>query len=234
MQLNGDILILAPRPVVWSALNESQVLSRCITGCESMEDVGPDERRATVAVKVGPVRARFTGTVRMADVRHGEGCTLHFEGSGGAAGMAQGRSVVMLSDEGDGTRLQYTVSASVGGKLGQIGGRMIDAAAKQMADQFFEAFQRVVAPLPTSQGEAPAAQAGGAGADVHDGTLPAAPALAGAPAWSPAPDARDQPVVSASDAAARWRPSDDALRLRWFALGVATTAFGVVLGAWLF
>ncbi len=208
MQLNGDILILAPRPVVWSALNESQVLSQCITGCEGMEDVGPGERRATVAVKVGPVRARFTGSVRMADVRPDEGCTLHFEGSGGAAGIAQGRSEVLLSDEGDGTRLQYTVSASVGGKLGQIGGRLIDAAAKQMADQFFEAFQRALVPMPTRPSEPPAAQVGGG--------------------------ARDQPVVPAGSVPPRLVLSNEALQLRWFALGAATTAFGVALGAWLF
>ncbi len=142
MELTGDILIGAPREKVWAALNDSAVLTRCIPGCEGMEVKSPTERTARVAVKVGPVRARFTGHIRMEDIRPGLGCVLHFEGSGGAAGMAKGQSSVELADEAGGTRLRYTAQASVGGKLGQIGGRMMDAAAKQMADQFFTALNR--------------------------------------------------------------------------------------------
>ena len=156
MELTGDILIGAPREKVWAALNDSAVLTRCIPGCEGMEDTSPTERTARVAVKVGPVRARFTGHIRMEDIRPGVGCVLHFEGSGGPAGMARGHSNVELSDEADGTRLHYTTQASVGGKLGQVGGRMIDAAAKQMADQFFSAFNAEVAGPPAEAAPEPA------------------------------------------------------------------------------
>jgi len=134
MELTGDILIAAPRDKVWAGLNDPEVLTRCIPGCEGMEATSPTERTARVAVKVGPVRARFVGHIRMEDVRINEGCTLHFEGSGGAAGMAKGHSSVALADDAGGTRLRYTTQASIGGKLGQVGGRMIDAAAKQMAE----------------------------------------------------------------------------------------------------
>ncbi|NBQ87005.1 MAG: carbon monoxide dehydrogenase, partial [Betaproteobacteria bacterium] len=136
MELLGDVLISASRPRVWAALNDPEVLAACIPGCEGVEVVSPTEKTARVAVKVGPVRARFAGRIVMADVVEGERCAMSFEGSGGAAGMARGQSQVELSDEGEHTRLRYSVQASVAGKLGQVGGRMIDAAAKQMADQF--------------------------------------------------------------------------------------------------
>ena len=99
MELSGDILIGAPRAKVWEGLNDAEILVRSIPGCESMEEISPTERAARVMVKVGPVRARFTGHVRMEDIRPGEGCTLHFEGSGGPAGMAKGHSAVSLADE---------------------------------------------------------------------------------------------------------------------------------------
>lgn len=146
MELNGEVLVGAPRERVWAALNDTGILSRCIPGCEAMAATGEHEKTATVAIKIGPVRARFNGRVRMEDIREGEGCTLHFEGQGGAAGMARGSSRVELSDEDGCTRLHYQTQASVAGKLGQVGGRMIDAAARQMADHFFAAFQAEVAP----------------------------------------------------------------------------------------
>ena len=156
MELTGDILIAAPRDKVWAGLNDPEVLTRCIPGCEGMEATSPTERTARVAVKVGPVRARFVGHIRMEDVRINEGCTLHFEGSGGAAGMAKGHSSVALADDAGGTRLRYTTQASIGGKLGQVGGRMIDAAAKQMADQFFTAFNhQMTAPAAPEAGAPP-------------------------------------------------------------------------------
>jgi hypothetical protein len=105
MELSGDIWIGAPRAKVWEGLNDAEILVRSIPGCESMEVISPTERAARVMVKVGPVRARFNGHVRMEDIRPGEGCTLHFEGSGGPAGMAKGHSAVSLTDENGGTRL---------------------------------------------------------------------------------------------------------------------------------
>jgi len=216
MELNGDILVAAPRDKVWAALNDPQVLARCIPGCESMEATSDTERTARVAVKVGPVRARFTGHLRLQDVRPGEGCTLQFEGSGGAAGMAKGQSIVSLSDEGGGTRLRYTAQASVGGKLGQVGGRMIDAAAKQMADQFFEAFQAEFAPAAGGETAAPITAPTPSAAPVAPDEASAAPART-AP---PTPIARPMPAHASP-------VPGEGVRVLWFALGALSTGFGV-------
>jgi carbon monoxide dehydrogenase subunit G len=219
MELNGDVLVAAPRDQVWNALNDTAVLARCIPGCEEMEALGETERRARVAVKVGPVRARFTGHVRLLDVRPGEGCTLQFEGSGGAAGMARGQSTLQLSDDPEGTRVSYTAQATVGGKLGQVGGRLIDAAAMQMADQFFQALRREFQP-PAAELAAPAPAVDAA---------PAAPEAAALPAPGPAAAA-----VPAALAAPSTTPASEGVRVLWFAMGVLSTAIGVWLGATLF
>jgi uncharacterized protein len=220
MELSGDIWIGAPRAKVWDGLNDAEILVRSIPGCESMEVISPTERAARVMVKVGPVRARFTGHVRMEDIRPGEGCTLHFEGSGGPAGMAKGHSAVSLSDEGGGTRLNYTVQASVGGKLGQVGGRMIDAAAKQMADQFFATFNAAVGevapvaevePVPVAPPGPPAPAAA-----AEPITAPPAPAVAG-----PAPRVVRPPAPPAP------APVGEGVRVLWFVLGALSTGFGV-------
>jgi hypothetical protein len=203
MELTGDILIGAPREKVWAGLNDTEILARCIPGCENMEATSPTERTARVAVKVGPVRARFVGHVRMEDIRPNEGCVLRFQGSGGAAGMAKGHSNVELTDEDGGTRLRYTAQASIGGKLGQVGGRMIDAASKQMADQFFTAFNAQMVGVPA--------------ADVVQTTsgeterVPG-PAAAVAPRAAPAP----QPALGG-----------ESVRVLWFVLGALSTGFGV-------
>ncbi len=202
MELTGDILIGAPREKVWAGLNDPEILTRCIPGCEGMEATSPTERTARVAVKVGPVRARFVGHVRMEDIRPDEGCVLRFQGSGGAAGMAKGHSNVELTDEAGGTRLRYTAQASIGGKLGQVGGRMIDAASKQMADQFFAAFNEQMVGAPV----APAAGA------VPPGTAPDSTIAPVAPRAMPAP----QPIVSG-----------EGVRVLWFVLGALSTGFGV-------
>ncbi|MBX3609219.1 MAG: carbon monoxide dehydrogenase subunit G [Hydrogenophaga sp.] len=222
MELNGDILIAAPRTRVWDALNDPAVLARCIPGCEGMEAISDTERTARVAVKVGPVRARFTGHIRLLDVRAGEGCTLQFEGSGGAAGMARGQSVVLLIDESDGTRLRYTTQASVGGKLGQVGGRMIDAAAKQMADQFFGTFQAELMP------KAADAAAAAANADVGQAGPAAAAVAAAAPSIAPAAHATRPDTPPASPA------TGEGVRVLWFVLGALSTGFGVWIGSVLF
>jgi uncharacterized protein len=173
MELTGDILIGAPRDKVWAGLNDPDVLARCIPGCEGVEATSPTEKTARVMVKVGPVRARFVGHIRMDQVRPGEGCVLQFEGSGGPAGMAKGQSSVQLADEDGGTRLRYTAQAAVGGKLGQVGGRMIDAAAKQMADQFFTAFNAQVGGAPAAAAETTALPA------ASSASAPGAPAAPG-------------------------------------------------------
>jgi carbon monoxide dehydrogenase subunit G len=199
MELTGDILIGAPREKVWAGLNDPEILTRCIPGCESMEATSPTERTARVAVKVGPVRARFVGHVRMEDIRPNEGCVLRFQGSGGAAGMAKGHSNVELSDEAGDTRLRYTAQASIGGKLGQVGGRMIDAASKQMADQFFTAFNAQMVGVP----EPEAAEA----------ALPEVQPVTGA---APRTIQTPRPAVNG-----------EGVRVLWFVLGSLSTGFGV-------
>ena len=220
MELTGNIVIGAARSRVWAALNDPEVLAVCIPGCEAVEVVGPLEKTVRVMIKVGPVRARFAGRILLGDVVEAERCSLSFEGSGGAAGMARGQSQVQLSDEdtpeGLHTRLQYTVQASVAGKLGQVGGRMIDAAAKQMADQFFGAFQAHVAPVSIPVTE-PAPDAPLAASTPTEAAALPAVALAQVPA-----SARPQSPVPPVDT--EW------LRIKWFALGALATGFGVWVG----
>lgn len=229
MELNGDILINAGRQKVWESLNDTQVLMRCIPGCESMEETGPNERTAVVKVKVGPVRARFSGRVRMQDVNEGHSCTLVFEGSGGAAGMAKGQSSVILTDHDAATSLGYTVQASVGGKLGQIGGRMIDAAAKQMADQFFAAFQKEI-----SGEQVLAAQSLAASDVASQGQAQQVVAQPSAAAAAVSPQENHPTAVSAPahaaptpQAASSQPPAPERLRILWFILGALSTGFGV-------
>lgn len=216
MELTGAMLMAAPREKVWQALNDPNVLVHCIPGCEEVQQISPTETHTRVLLKMGPVRARFVGKILMSDIRPAEGCTLDFQGSGGAAGFARGTSVVTLASEGDGTRLQYSATASVGGKLGQIGGRMIDASAKQMAEQFFSALQAQLAGTPV--------------ADV----LPAPPAEAAAPQTSPLPQPQPvhQPVSAVRAAASASAPMmAEGVRALWFCLGALSTGFGVWLAS---
>ncbi len=215
MELAGEVLIGVPPQQVWAALNDADVLRRCIPGCEEVRQVTPTETHTRVLLKMGPVRARFVGKILMSDVRPGEGCTLNFEGSGGAAGFARGSSVVSLVAQQAGTRLQYSASASIGGKLGQIGGRMIDASAKQMADQFFGSFRSLL------DGGATAAGAAEASAGAAAGTV-----SAGAPA---ALSQAMQGTNGAMPAAAASTMAGESVRVLWFLLGVASTGFGVWL-----
>jgi hypothetical protein len=230
MELNGEVLVGAPRQRVWAALNDIEVLRRCIPGCETMEAASAHEKTATVAIKIGPVRARFSGRVRMDDIREGVGCTLQFEGQGGAAGMARGSSRVELSDEEGGTRLRYQTQASVAGKLGQVGGRMIDAGARQMADQFFAAFQAEVAPAAAVDAETAPAPSHDAAAGTQPGHAPALPATTSGAAAAPAP-ARTAPLQAPMPAPA---PPGEGQRVLWFVLGALSTGFGVWLGRALF
>lgn len=137
MDMNGAYEIPAPRHMVWAALNDVDVLRACIPGCESITKHSDTEFEATVLAKVGPVKAKFTGVITLSDLNPPNGYTLSGEGKGGALGFAKGRAKVHLDDNGSGTTLRYEVTANVGGKLAQIGSRLIDSAAKKMANQFF-------------------------------------------------------------------------------------------------
>ncbi len=144
MKLNDEIRIEAPRDEVFAALNEADILRRSIPGCEELEKVSDTQFNALVRAKVGPVRARFKGEVTLSDLNPPESYTLAGQGKGGAAGFARGEASVQLTADGDATILSYDVSATVGGKLAQLGGRLIDNAARKLAAEFFENFQKIV------------------------------------------------------------------------------------------
>jgi carbon monoxide dehydrogenase subunit G len=144
MEMTGEQRLPAPREVVWAALNDAEVLKASIPGCEEIQKVSDTEMTARVAAKVGPVSARFTGNVTLSDLDPPNGYTISGEGKGGVAGFAKGGAKVRLEPDGDGTVMRYEVTASVGGKLAQIGARLIDATAKKMADDFFARFAAIV------------------------------------------------------------------------------------------
>ncbi|HMN85785.1 MAG TPA: carbon monoxide dehydrogenase subunit G [Bauldia sp.] len=140
MEMTGEYRIPAPRERVWAALNDPALLKECIPGCQSLEGTTETGMTATVQAKVGPVRATFNGQVTFSNIDPPNGYTITGEGKGGIAGFAKGGADVKLADDPVGTLLTYKASAQVGGKLAQVGARLIDATAKQMADQFFGNF----------------------------------------------------------------------------------------------
>lgn len=140
MDITGEYRIAAPRSAVWIALNDPGGLGRCIPGCKELTQTSPEEFAAKVALKIGPVSATFTGTVRLENIRAPEGYTLLGQGSGGMAGFAKGSAVVSLREDGAETILTYEAKTEVGGKIASLGGRLIQATARKLADQFFGAF----------------------------------------------------------------------------------------------
>ena len=150
MDMTGERRIAAPRQTVWQALNDPVVLRDSIPGCEKLEKLSDTEMTATAAVKVGPMSGRFNGKVLLADIDPPNGYTISGEGQGGVLGFAKGGAKVRLNDDGSGTLLSYEVHAQVGGKLAQLGSRLIDATAKNMADAFFDGFSARVAPAAPS------------------------------------------------------------------------------------
>jgi carbon monoxide dehydrogenase subunit G len=148
MDMTGERRIPAPREKVWAALNDPVVLKASIPGCESLEKLSDTDLRATASVKIGPIAARFTGKVQLSDLDPPNSYHISGEGQGGVAGFAKGGAHVRLMDEGEFTLLSYEVKAQVGGKIAQLGARLIDASAKQMADAFFDRFVAEVAATP--------------------------------------------------------------------------------------
>jgi carbon monoxide dehydrogenase subunit G len=142
MELNGEQFIAAPVSKVWLGLNDVTVLHASIPGCEEIERISDEEVRAKVMFKIGPVRARFSGRLILSDIVPNASCSMAFEGSGGAAGFAKGKARVELTGAEGGSLVRYSTEASIGGKLGQIGGRLISASAKKIADDFFLAFAK--------------------------------------------------------------------------------------------
>ena len=142
MEMSGEYRIPAPRETVWLALNDPVILRECIPGCQALEMTSETTMTAKVQAKVGPVKANFTGDVTLSNIDPPRGYTISGEGKGGVAGFAKGGADVALEEAGDDTILRYTAKAQVGGKLAQIGARLIDATAKQIADEFFNNFAK--------------------------------------------------------------------------------------------
>jgi uncharacterized protein len=234
MQLQGKVTIPATPEQVWQGLNDPEVLRKCIPGCEEVRQISESEMHARVMLKLGPVRANFVGKVLLADVRPLVGCTLNFEGSGGSAGFAKGSSVIALTPVALGTQVDYTAQASVAGKLGQIGGRLMDASARHMADRFFAAFKDEVSPAADGDFADPAAprlEPAEMAADIS-------PIVTSGTAQATSTYASTQPQAGMARAARGATPEHWFDRqkpyLLWFAAGVSATALGVWMGAhWL-
>jgi len=144
MEMNGEERIAASRETVWAALNDPEILKQCIPGCQSLEMTGDNEMSASVKLRIGPVSATFKGSVVLENINPPEGYTITGEGKGGIAGFAKGGADVSLREDGAETILVYDVKAQVGGKLAQLGSRLIDSTSKKLAGQFFTKFGEVV------------------------------------------------------------------------------------------
>src|SRR5437016_4402391 len=140
MTMTGEVQLPASREAVWAKLNDPAVLKSCIPGCEQLDMLSPSEFQATATMKVGPVKARWKGKVRLSDLDRPNSYRISGEGEGGVAGFAKGTAKVSLTDKEGGTLLSYDVDAQIGGKLAQLGQRLINSAAKKTADDFFLKF----------------------------------------------------------------------------------------------
>jgi carbon monoxide dehydrogenase subunit G len=140
MEMHGELRVPASRQLVWERLNDPETLKTCIPGCQTVEKISDTEFTAKVVAKVGPVKATFNGKVTLSDLNPPAGYTITGEGTGGVAGFAKGSATVALEEDGAETVLRYGVNAQVGGKLAQIGSRLVDATARKMSDDFFKSF----------------------------------------------------------------------------------------------
>ena len=153
MELNGEQLIPASQQRTWDALNDPEVLKACIPGCETLERTDDGGFTATLALRIGPVSAKFKGRLALSDVQAPERYTIHFDGQGGMAGFGKGSAQVQLAPVDGGTRLQFAAKAQVGGKLAQVGSRLVDAAAGKITNDFFNAFNARVQADAQAAGE---------------------------------------------------------------------------------
>jgi carbon monoxide dehydrogenase subunit G len=193
MDMTGERRIPAPRTMVWDALNNPEILKECIPGCQSLVATSPQDFEATAAVKIGPISTRFNGKVHLSDIDPPNGYTISGEGQGGVAGFAKGGAQVHLAEEAaEATLLTYEVKAQVGGKMAQLGARMIDSTAKSMADTFFNNFTRTLtrkmepepemAPAPATNSDSESERKWEAGAEAErERVFPSAPSRAAVP-----------------------------------------------------
>jgi carbon monoxide dehydrogenase subunit G len=158
MELKSEQRINLPQRQVWQALNDPDVLRRCIPQCESVEKVNEREFRVVMMAAIGPVRARFTARLEYTKVEAPDSCSMMFEGQGGTAGFGKGEAQLVLIPETNATVLNYRVNAQIGGKLAQIGSRLVDATARKMADDFFTRFSEVAASTSVDPESAPVAR----------------------------------------------------------------------------
>ncbi|MFL6566210.1 MAG: SRPBCC family protein [Burkholderiales bacterium] len=142
MEMSAEQMIAASQQQTWDALNDPAMLKQCVPGCESIDPIGDNQYQVLMVARVGPVSAKFKGKLTLSDIQPPNSYSISFEGQGGAAGFAKGGAQVRLSPQGESTRLAYDVKANVGGKLAQIGSRLVDAAAKKVADEFFSNFNK--------------------------------------------------------------------------------------------
>ncbi len=150
MDIDGEERIAAPRDVVWNALNDPEVLRQCVPGCQSLEMLSPTDLVTAVRIKIGPVAASFKGEITLSNINAPESYTISGEGKGGIAGFGKGAANVVLLEDGDETILRYSAKAQVGGKLAQMGSRLIDSASRKLAQQFFADFNAVVTGKPNN------------------------------------------------------------------------------------
>ncbi|MGR4863096.1 CoxG family protein [Caulobacter sp. LARHSG274] len=172
MEISGQQHIAAPREAVWRALNDPDVLRRCIPGCQSLERDGPDRLKTSVEIKIGPIGARFEGAVALTDLDPPSGYTIVGEGNGGMAGSAKGAAKVSLTPDGQATILNYAVDAQIGGRLAQLGGPIIEATARQLSAKFFSKFNEQVT--------------GAASPEADKAQAAAPPSVASVPGWTAA------------------------------------------------
>jgi carbon monoxide dehydrogenase subunit G len=199
MEIKGERIIPAKRPVVWAALNDPGVLQRSIPGCETIEKVSDTELNATLTLKVGPVKAKFKGNVKLVDLMPPQQYTIVGEGQGGVAGFGKMKATVTLTEVDGGTQLNYLADAQVGGKLAQVGSRLIEGTATKLAQEFFDAFEKNVVPtagvaggdetLPPAAGTAIDAAGDASAAPTPATPADAAVAADAVPPAAPAPAA---------------------------------------------
>jgi carbon monoxide dehydrogenase subunit G len=222
MEINGERVIGASQQTVWNAINDPEILKLCIPGGESVERVGDNEMKAVVMAKIGPVRARFSGKMTMMDVVAPNSCKIVFEGTGGPAGFAKGQATVALTAQGPNeTLLTFSAAATVGGKLGQIGARLIESAARTISDEFFTNMMKQLSPQSEGSNETASQTARAASASAASAAQASAPAAAARPAAA---------SVSSSATQTKSRPASQPgyimVDTRWFiAIGCLVLGF---------
>jgi carbon monoxide dehydrogenase subunit G len=153
VEMTGQQVVPLPQSRTWDALNDTAVLKSCIPGCETLEKISDNQYQLTMTSRIGPVSARFKGLMTLENMDPPRGYTMTFEGQGGVAGFAKGQAAVTLEENAEGTVLSYSVKAMIGGKLAQLGARLIDGVARKLADDFFKCFNARVSAPDQKQGE---------------------------------------------------------------------------------